>query len=122
MANKPTTQATTQATTQKTTTKKTTKTAITPTTKSFTKRLIRILGVLLFSSVFVYYGYKLYALEQHKTDTTRRLTKLLTLVQSTLPQVAPITAFALKHINCILIGIMELLFSAPVMLKCNYHA
>lgn len=83
---------------------------------------LKLVGMLMFSSVFVFYGYEMYTQTAVKADAERRLMTVWNLAIQQYPVLGDYNAFFSQHVGNVVLGLMYVLLSAPVMVVCRWWA
>lgn len=83
---------------------------------------VKLLGMLMFSSVFVFFGYELYTQQAVKVDAERRLTTLWNLAMQQYPVLGDYNVHFTQHVKMVLEVLGYLLMSAPIMICCRWWA
>jgi hypothetical protein len=83
---------------------------------------LRLVGLLMFSSVFVFYGYELYTQQAVKADAERRMLTLWNLAIQQYPVLGDYNALFSQHVGHVVIGLMYLFLSAPILVYCRWWA
>merc|ERR1712032_1264642 len=81
---------------------------------------IKLLGLCLFSSSFVYFGYELFNSDVLKSDAQRRLMILWNSAASQYPALADYNAQFAANAHHVITAMMYALLTAPMLIFCRY--